>query len=147
MSFPTKEWHNRGSGLTPTPYDAPGMNDLEKRISDAFKNLVEFGESQNIHYAKYDNGLLECWGEVNVGVIGENNPSFNRIITLPVSYKDTSYAILTSSNGKGARWSFVNIRGNIVSKNSCNIGAYYNGTSGETESEFGVYFETVGFWK
>ncbi len=46
MSFPTKEWHNRGSGKTPTPINDVGMNDLENRILNGFSNI----DSDSVKY-------------------------------------------------------------------------------------------------
>ena len=75
MAFNTKTWFNRGN-TTKTPINADGINDLEKRISDAFAKIIECDLTKDNGYVKFDNGFLMQWKSETVNGGGTQWGSF-----------------------------------------------------------------------
>lgn len=84
MSFPTKEWHDRGSGKEPTPIDANAQNDLEKRIKDAF-------DESNTHNYKL---VYEGQGKMQRDVT--DSVTVVKELTIDVADKATKNLLLVS---------------------------------------------------
>ena len=111
------------------------------------KDILEQGAKDNVNYVKYANGVLICWGYAEIGVIGSSKRDFTKDITLPVAYKDNDYNVVITTNHKGGYWADVVVGAYPGNNKTVNMGAYFRGSSGQTESFFGAYFSTIGFWK
>lgn len=116
------------------------MGPTEGQITDLNASLTQkIGQDDlTSDYIKLDNGLLICWGK---GSSGAN--SFLQV-TLPASYKDTSYFVLVSPQTDPSNTQMWNATYYIQSVNRVDIRGYY-GTSGGSGIKFS--WCTIGFWK
>lgn len=103
---------------------------------------IEGGEN----YTKYADGTLICYGKSNIADITYGS-EYNENITLPKSYKDTSFVVLVSIAYGGTSWGNVICRGDATSENTIKLIAGNYIVSGSTAKDIVLSYMTIGKWK
>ena len=125
-----------------TPASASNLNEMQSIIN----NNIETADVYGNNYVKMIDGTLICWGETsafNISTLSQTNND----ITLPVSYKNSSFKVICSVSAGGAYWaSIVATMGYPLSNSSIRLsGANY--MSGQTIENVKLSYITIGRWK
>ena len=68
------------------------LNSISEKLDELNSNNFDFGRDANgNYYKKYNNGLLECYGQSTVNSVGYAN------VVLPANFIDTNYLLFAAS--------------------------------------------------
>jgi hypothetical protein len=125
-----------------TPLSASNLNAMQDGIYEDINGIVESGSG----YVKYADGTLICYGKSNTAEIPYGS-EYSETITLPESYKDNNFIVLTSITSGGASWANVICRGGATSENTIKLIAGNYIVSGSTARDIILSYVTIGKWK
>ena len=98
-------------------FDSSGITHDRELLSTILSNIKD----NKSNYMKLENGTLICWGKTNKYNISYNYTE-NVDITLPASYKDANFIVLTSISDTGAYWANgLTTAGYSMSKNTARV--------------------------
>jgi hypothetical protein len=124
------------------PVTANNLNEMQNKM---IENIESANES-NDNYLKLIDGTLICWGKTNKYNI-EYQHTENVDITLPVSYKDANYIVLTSIADIGAFWANgLTTAGYSTSTNNIRV-CLSNYQINSTIQSVSASWITIGRWK
>lgn len=104
---------------------------------------IERIESSGTNYIRYVNGLQICWGHsANKTVNGSN--SVSQVVTFPVAFKDSDYAVSFTSRYSGGSWTNNTL---VINNNTTtSIELFLQNVTGSAYTFYFVWM-AVGYWK
>jgi len=127
-------------------------NDMTNQNTDSVpstptvKNYIDGIVESGSDYVKYADGTLICYGRTTASTINYGS-EYSETITLPESYTDRNFIVLTSINSGGASWANVICRGGATSENTIKLIAGNYIVSGSTAKDIILSYVTIGKWK
>lgn len=121
------------------------MNEIKQVVNENYQELTNL-ITNDTGCLKLADGTLICYGKSNASEIPYGS-EYSENITLPESYKDNNFIVLTSITSGGASWANVICRGGATSENTIRLIAGNYIVSGSTAKDIALSYITIGKWK
>ena len=120
-----------------------GTENAHDIINENFENVeVEYGNNEHGHWEKHPNGVLECWGKVNISAGSSTFFALN----LPHFFIDDEAYVDCGAVGYNQRELVVN--GYVIGGGVRIEGYVYSvGGTSKPNIEFPAQFYAIGRWK
>jgi hypothetical protein len=137
----TKYYVQNGTVSGGTPATATNMNEMQNILNNNMLNVDSSGDN----YVKLVDGTLICWGITNAANVNYNSEAtFD--ITLPESYTNEYFTVLTSLTYSGSFWANGAVtKGQALTSNSIRvvIGNYVTNHTANVQASY----LCIGRWK